>query len=184
MNQYVELKKEEFDKAINFFQKEISSLRTGRANPNVLDGIQVEAYGVKTPINGVASISVPDGQNLIVSPWDKNVIKEIEKAIIAAELGMAVVNDGDKIRLTVPKMTEENRKELVKKLNEKQEAARVVIRGIRDEIKQAIEQAEKDKEINEDDKFRFIKELDEEIGQQNDQLKEIKDKKEKDIMTI
>ena len=184
MNQYIEVKKEDFIKAIDFFQKEISGLRTGRANPNILDGIQVEAYGAKTPINGVASISVPDGQNLIITPWDKNIIKEIEKALTVAELGMGIINDGDKLRLTVPKMTEENRKELVKKLNEKHEASRIVIRNIRDEIKQAIEQAEKDKEITEDDKFRFIKELDEEINKQNSQIKKIRDKKEEDIMTI
>ena len=184
MNQYIQAKQEEFVKAIDFFQKEISSIRTGRANPNILEGVQVNAYGVKTPLSGVATVSVPDGQSIVVAPWDKNIAKEVEKAIADAELGVGVVNEGDKIRLTVPKMTEENRRELVKKLNEKMEAARIAIRQARDDIKNSIESAEKDKEIAEDDKFKFLSELDEEVGKQNDELKELRDKKEKDIMTV
>ena len=184
MNQYIEDKKEDFVKTVDFFKKEISSLRTGRANPNILDGIQVDSYGTKTPLNGVASINVPDGQSITLAPWDKNVIKEIEKAIVDANLGVGVVNEGDKIRINIPKMTEENRKDLVKKLNEKNETAKISLRKTRDEIKTAIESSEKNKEIAEDDKFRFIKELDEEINKQYDILKEIKDAKESDIMTI
>ena len=184
MNQYIEAKQGEFLKAIEFFKKEIASIRTGRANPNILDGVQVEAYGVKTLVNGVATISVPDGQSIIVAPWDKNVIKETEKAIVDADLGVGVVNEGDKIRLTMPKMTEETRKDLVHKLNEKHETVRVSIRQAREEIKNTIEQAEKDKEITEDDKFRFLKELDEEVTKHNNELKEIRDKKEEDLMTI
>ena len=184
MNEYITTKEGEFIKAIDFFKKEIASIRTGRANPNILEGIQVDAYGAKTPINGVASVNVEDGQSISISPWDKNVIKEIEKALVDADLGVSVTNEGDKIRLVMPKMTEENRIGLVKKLNEKQESARIAIRQTREEIKNSIEQAEKDKEISEDDKFRFIKELDEETGKQNDALKEIRDKKEAEIMTI
>ena len=184
MNQFIQSKQIDFAKAIDFFKKEISSLRTGRANPNILDGVQINAYGAKTPINGVAAINVPDGQSITVAPWDKNIIKELEKAITDADLGVGVVNEGDKIRLTIPKMTEENRKDLAKKLNEKMELARISVRKAREEIKENIEQAEKNKEITEDDKFRFIKELDEEVGKQNDELKSIRDKKEDDIMTI
>ena len=184
MNKFINAKQGEFEKTMEYFKKEIHSLRTGRANPNILDGIMVEAYGAKTPINGVATVSVPDGQSILVSPWDKNVIKEAEKAIVEADLGVGVVNEGDKIRLTVPKMTEESRLALVKKLNEKHESARVSIRQTREEIKEAIEQAEKEKEINEDDKFRFLKELDEAIGKKNDELKEMCDRKEQELMTV
>jgi len=184
MNQFIESKQEEFNKAIDFFKKETGSLRTGRANPNMLEGVQVEAYGTKTPLNGVASISVPDGQSIIISPWDKSILKEIEKALVEADLGVGVVNEGDKVRLTVPMMTEENRRDLVRKLNEKQEAARIALRKIREEIKSDIESAEEAKEIAEDDKFRFIKELDEFMAEQNEAVKNIRDKKEKDIMTI
>jgi len=184
MNKYIQPKQEEFIKAIDFFKKEISGLRTGRANPSILDGVCVKAYGVKTPLNGVASITVPDGQSITIAPWDKNVIKDIEKAIADANLGVAIVNEGSQLRLTVPKMTEESRIEMARKLSEKHESARIAIRHTRDDIKNVIEQAEKDKEITEDEKFLFIKELDEEIAKQNKSLKEIKDKKEQDIMTI
>lgn len=184
MNQFIESKQDDFNKAIDFFKKEIGSLRTGRANPNMLEGVQVEAYGAKTPLNGVASISVPDGQSIVIAPWDKNILKEIEKALVEADLGVGVVNEGDKVRLTIPMMTEENRKDLVKKLNEKQEAARISLRKIREEIKSDIESAEEEKAMAEDDKFRFIKELDEFMLERNEEVKNIRDKKEKDIMTI
>ena len=184
MNQFINNKQEEFIKAIDFFKKDIANLRTGRANPAVLDSIQVEVYGAKTQLNGLASITVPEARSIVVAPWDKNIIKDIEKAITSAGLGVSVVNEGDKLRLTVPQLTEENRLDLVKKLSEKMEAARVAVRQVRDEIKNNIEQAEENKEIAEDDKFKFIKELNEEIGKRNDELKEIRDGKEKEIMTI
>ena len=184
MNGYIELSKGDYVKAVDFFEKEIAQIRTGRANPNMLEGVQVEAYGAQTPLNGVANINIADGQSLLITPWDKNVIKDVEKAIVDADLGVGVVNEGEKLRLTVPKMTEENRLDLVKKLNEKQEQSRITIRQVREEIKTNIEQAEKDKEISEDDKFRYLKELDEFTNEQNDKVKEIRDTKEKDIMTI
>ncbi len=184
MNKFINQKQDEFNKSLDFFKKEIGSLRTGRANPGILDGIQIDAYGVKTPINGLASITVQDGQSILISPWDKSVSKEIEKAIVEADLGLGVVNEGDKIRLTVPRMTEENRRDLVKKLNEKMEKAKISVRQLRDEVKQSIEGAEESREISEDDKFRFVKELDEFINKTNEEIKAIRDKKEEEIMTI
>lgn len=184
MNKYIQEKQEEFIKAIDFFKKDIANLRVGRANPAILDGIQAESYGAKTPLNGLANITVADGKSMVVTPWDKGVIKDIEKAIVDADLGIGVVNEGDKIRLTIPQMTEENRIDLTKKLNEKQEVSRITIRKVRDRIKDLIEKAEKDKEISEDEKFNFIKELDEETKNKNEEIKNIKDEKEKEIMTI
>ncbi|PLX20895.1 ribosome recycling factor [Candidatus Parcubacteria bacterium] len=184
MNSYIEEKQGDFENILDFFKKDISSLRTGRANPAILEGVFVEAYGVKTPLNGVANINVLDSQSLTVAPWDKNIIKDVEKAIVDADLGFGVVNDGDKLRLTVPQMTEENRKDLVKKLNEKMEKSRISVRQLRDDIKDNIEKDEKDKEITEDDKFSFIKELDEKIRAFNDEIKAVRDAKESDIMTI
>ena len=184
MNTYIEEKGEDFEKILDFFKKDISVIRTGRANPAVLEGIFVEAYGVKTPLNGVANINVADSQSLLVAPWDKGVIKDVEKAIVEADLGLGVVNDGEKIRLSVPQMTEENRKDLVKKLNEKMEKARISVRQLRDDIKETVEKDEKEKEITEDDKFAHIKELDEKIREFNDEVKSIRDSKESDIMTI
>ncbi|MEK7203283.1 MAG: ribosome recycling factor [Patescibacteria group bacterium] len=184
MNKYIQDKQVEFVKAIDFFKKDISNLRTGRANPAILDGICAEAYGVKTSLAGLASISVVDARSLVITAWDKNITKDIEKAIVVANLGLSIVNEGDKIRATISPLTEENRRELVKKLNEKMETARISLRQIRDEIKEVIEVAFKDKEINEDDKFRFIKELDEATSNRNNEVKEIRDKKEEEIMTI
>lgn len=184
MNQYIQAKQGEFIKAIDFFKKEIASLRTGRANPALLDGVRAEAYGAKMSLNGLASITVADARSMVVAPWDKSVIKDIEKAIVEADLGFGVINEGDKIRLTVPVMTEENRKKLVKKLNEKTEEARISFRQVRDEIKSGIEKAFVGKAVSEDDKFKFIKELDEEARKRNDELEQVRKKKEEDILTI
>ena len=184
MNNYIQVKKEEFDRVVDFFKKDIATVKIGRANPAMLDGVLVEAYGVKNPINAVANVSVSDARSMVLAPWDKGVSKSIEKAIIEANLGVGVVNEGDKIRINIPQMTQENRLESVKKVNEKQEKAKISARQLRDEIKTAIEEAFASKEIGEDDKFRFVKELDEEIGKLNDAIKELRDKKEKEVMEI
>jgi ribosome recycling factor len=184
MNLYLVAKKPEFQKAVEFFKKDISSLRTGRANTAILEGVMVDAYGAKTPLVGLANVVAADARSLIVSPWDKNVVKDVEKAIIEAGLGVGIVNEGDKIRLTIPAMTEENRKDLVKKLNEKTEQAKVSVRQTREAIKSTIEKAEKDKAISEDDRFRFMEELEEEVKKINEELKAVRDKKDKEIMTI
>lgn len=184
MNQYLEAKQGEFNKAIEFFKTEIATIRTGRANTAVLDGVKAEAYGVLNPLNTLASITISDSRNILVTPFDKNVIKNIEKAIIDANLGLGVINDGDKVRLTIPPLTEENRRELVKKLNEKMERTRINLRQARDGAKNLIEAAYEEKNISEDDKFRFMKELDEFSAKKNEELKDIRDKKEKDIMEI
>ncbi|MFA6394241.1 MAG: ribosome recycling factor [Patescibacteria group bacterium] len=184
MNKYIQTKESDLKDAIEFFKKDIASLRTGRANPSLLDGVMIDSYGVKTPVQNVASITVADGRSMTVTPWDKSILKEAEKGIVDANLGVGVVNEGDKLRISIPLMTEENRKELVKKLNEKMEKGRVSLRQVRDEIKNGIEDGFKKKEISEDDKFKFIAELDETIRERNDELKAIRDKKEEDIMTI
>lgn len=184
MNNYIQAKREEFDRVIDFFKKDIATVKIGRANPAMLDGVLVEAYGVKNLINAVANVSVSDARSMVLAPWDKGVSKSIEKAIIEANLGVGVVNEGDKIRINIPQMTQENRLESVKKVNEKQEKAKISARQLRDEIKTAIEEDFAGKEIGEDDKFRFIKELDEEIGKLNDTIKELRDKKEKEVMEI
>jgi len=182
MNTYLQNKEEDFQNIIDFFKKDISSLRTGRANISVLDNIQVEAYETLNPVNALGNISTSEGKDIVIIPWDKGVLKNIEKAILEADLGLGVVNEGDKIRLSAPSMTEENRKEVVKKLNERLEKARVSLRQIRDDVKDSIVKAEEQKEISEDEKFRFIKELDDYIAKKNEELKELRDNKEKDIM--
>jgi len=184
MNPYISGKQEELAGPIEHFRKEISSLRTGRASSNILADVHVEAYGTQTPLNAVANVNVPDAESIVVVPYDKSITKAIEKSLNDADLGLGVVNEGEQIRLTVPKMTEENRKELVKKLNEKQEEARIAVRHARDEIKSDIEEAEKSKDITEDDKFRFLKELEDEVQKKNEEIKSIRDKKEEEIMKV
>lgn len=184
MNIYIQNKKDELNGVIDFFKKDLSTVKIGRANPAMLEGVLVEAYGVKSPLNSVCNASVTDARSMTLTPWDKNSLKAIEKAVIEANLGLGVVNEGDKIRLNIPQMTEENRKEAVKKVNEKQEKARVSLRQVREDIKSNIEDAFSAKEMGEDDKFRFIKELDEEIEKVNTEIKQLRDKKEVEIMEI
>lgn len=184
MNSYLSAKQEEFVNIIEFFKKDIASLRTGRANAAMLDSLKVEAYGTMNPISAVGNVSVPDARCLVVTPWDKSIVKNIEKAVIEAGLGFGIVNEGDKVRLTIPPLTEENRKELVKKLGERLEKARISLRQAREEVKGGIEAAQSAKEISEDDKFRAIKELDEYVATKNEELRTIRDKKEQDIMEI
>lgn len=184
MSNFINDNQESFNNVIDFFKKDIMSLRTGRANPVMLDGVQVEAYGIMNSLNGVANITVTDSRSFLITPWDKGVTKAVEKGIVEANLGLGVVNEGDKIRLTIPPLTEENRKELVKKLNERMEKARISLRQVREEVKSDIEEAFEAKELTEDEKFRNEKELDEFIAKKNDELKDLRDKKEKDIMEI
>lgn len=184
MHNYLSEKQTEFANVLNFFKRDIANLRTGRANPSILDGVQIEAYGVLNPVNAVANISLADSHSITLTPWDKGVIKDIEKALIEADLGLGVVNEGDKIRLSVPAMTEETRRETVKKLNEKMEKARISLRQKREELRDEIDKAEENKELSEDDKFRVMKDLDELVGKKNEELKSIRDLKEKDIMEI
>lgn len=184
MNIYLESKQGEITKALEFFEKDIATLRVGRASASLLSGITVELYGVRTPIQGLANIKQEDARTLLVEPWDKGSVKDIEKEIVDANLGVSVSDEGSKIRLKIPEMTEEKRKEVVKRLNQKHESARVSLRQIRDDIKKDIEKAENNKEISEDDKFDFTFELDEFIGDKNKELKGLCEKKEVDIMNI
>lgn len=184
MSNFVSDNHEEFSNVIEFFKHDIASLRTGRANTLMLDGVQVEAYGVMNSLNGVANITVADSRSFIITPWDKGIVKAVEKGIVEANLGLGIVNEGDKIRLSIPPLTEENRKDLVKKLNERLEKARISLRQVREDVKGQIEEAFEAKEITEDEKFRNEKELDDFIAKKNDELKDIRDKKEKDIMEI
>jgi ribosome recycling factor len=184
MSNLVQDNQEEFNSVVEFFKHDISSLRTGRANPVMLDGVQVEAYGVVNALNGVANITVTDSRSFVITPWDKSVTKSVEKGIVEANLGLGIVNEGDKIRLSIPPLTEENRKELVKKLNERLEKARISLRQVREDIKNSIEAAFEAKEVAEDEKFRLEKELDEFVAKKNEELKDLRDKKDKDIMEI
>ena len=175
---------EEFDKTIEHFKSELTTIKTGRANPALLDGVRVSVYGALSPLNQLASINVTDARSLVIQPWDKSILKEIEKAILESNLNFNPIVDGDKIRINLPPLTEETRKETVKLLNQKVEATKVAIRLIRDKAKEAIIEAEKQKEFGEDEKFRLLEKLDKRVANFNSIIKELADKKEQEIMTV
>lgn len=173
-----------FEKIIQFLESELHSIRTGRAQSALIEDIPVEAYGSTMELKGVAAISVPDAKTIQIEPWDKTLVGAIEKALIAANLGMQPNTAGTTIRLSIPPMTEENRKAVVKQVHEKAEHARISIRSVREDVRDAIAKAEKAKEIGEDEKFRLQEELDKKVKTFNERIEQIADAKEKEIMTI
>ncbi|MFA6428380.1 MAG: ribosome recycling factor [Candidatus Buchananbacteria bacterium] len=174
----------EFEKAITHVKSDISGLRTNRANPDMVEKVVVEAYGTPTPLVQLASIAVPEARSIVIMPWDKSLLKDIEKGILAANLGLNPVNEGTQLRISMPQLTEESRKDLVKLLNQKLEQGRQVIRKLRDKIREEINATEKAKEISEDKKFELLKELDEKTQEFNEKIKKIGEEKEKEITTI
>lgn len=184
MNQFIEKYQNELAQSENFLKKDLLSLRTGRANPTLVENILVDSYGVKTPLQHLASIHCPNSRQIIIQPWDKNLSKEIERGILASNIGLNPVNEGAHIRLNLPSMTEEERKNLVKLLNQKVEQAKIKLRLIRDKIREEIFASEKGKAITQDDKFNYLKELDEFIKKQNDSFVLLEKNKEKEIMTL
>ncbi len=164
--------------------RELSGIRAGRATAAMLDEVKVEAYGVRVPLQQLASISVPEPRQLVVSPFDPQTAKEIERALQAADLGLSIAVEGKAIRLTVPPLTEERRRELVKGLKQKLEAARVRLRAARDEQREATIAAERAGEMGEDMKFTQLKELDERTKHWQEQLEARAEAKEAEIMTV
>lgn len=176
--------KQDFEKPLAILTDDLATMRVGRANPMIVENILVEAYGAKTPIKQMASIAVPEPRTLVITPWDKTIIKDIEKGIVEAKIGLNPVNEGSQLRLVVPQLTEESRRELTKNVGEKMEKTRIAIRQIRDRIKTEVENAEKAGNLTEDDKYDLIKKLDDQVKSYNEKIKDLGDKKEKEIMTI
>lgn len=174
----------QFTKILDHLKNELGSLRTGRANAAILDSVQVQVYGQSMPLKGIASISVPDARTIAVEPWDKSILKDVEKAIVEARLGVNPVNEGQLIRLPMPSLTEESRKDLIKVLNQKLENARITTRQQRDAVREKIVQEEKEKLIGEDQRFRLQQKLDEMVKEMNDKIKAMGEEKEKEIMTV
>ena len=184
MNPYLQTHDSEFRAALEHFKKELSHIRTGQANPELIDGVMVNAYGAMTPIKQLGSITVPEPKLIVIQPWDKSVLKDIEKGIIAAKLGFSPVNDGNVIRLPMPPMSEENRKDLVKIVKEKAEKARIGIRQLREKVKETINTAEKNKQMSEDDKFKYLKDLEKYTADQVKVIDEAAEGKSEQIMKI
>jgi ribosome recycling factor len=176
--------KEDFTKVMDHFHHELSSLRTGRANPALLSTVMVESYGTKMPIAQVANITVSDAKTLTISPWDKGQIQEIEKGIMAANLGFTPSNDGNVVRITLPPMTEDRRKEMVKLVGQIAEQARIGIRQVREEVNKSFKREESEGRATKDDVNFAQKKLQEVIDDYNKQIKEIAEEKEKELLTV
>lgn len=172
------------DRTINYLKEEFSGLQVGRATPALLEDLPVECYGQTMPLKQLANIQVPEPRTIVIRPWDKSVIKDIEQAVAKSRLGLSPVVDEDAVRLKIPALSEERRKELVKIVGEKTEECRISVRRQREEAWREIQEMEQRKEIREDDKFRAKDELQKIIDGYNDKIEEISKKKEEEIMKV
>ncbi|MGN1172043.1 MAG: ribosome recycling factor [Lachnospiraceae bacterium] len=183
MDERVKQYEAKMQKAYDYLQSDFAGIRAGRANPHVLDKIKVDYYGTPTPIQQVGNISVPEARMIQIAPWEKNLIKDIEKAILASDVGITPSNDGSVIRLVFPELTEERRKDLVKEVKKKGEEGKVAVRNIRRDGNDAFKKLAKT-EISEDE----IKQLEDELQKVTDRfIKEIDkavEEKSKDILTV
>ena len=183
MNEKLKIYDEKMQKTIHALDTELASIRAGRANPNILNKLTVEYYGTPTPIQQVANVSVPEARMIQIQPWEKSMLKAIEKAILTSDIGINPTNDGTSIRLVFPELTEERRKDLAKDVKKKGESAKVAIRNIRRDANDAYKKLAK-QDVSEDE----IKELEEKIQKSTDKyIKEVDaavDAKSKEIMTV
>lgn len=175
---------ERMQKTISVFEENLSEIRAGRANPAILNKVSVEYYGVPTPINQVAGISVPEARTIVIQPWDASVLKSIEKAILASDIGLNPNNDGKVIRLNFPELTEERRKDLVKDVKKIAEEARVSVRSIRRDGMDNIKDALKKSEITEDEKANLEDKVQKLTDKYVAEIDSLLEKKEKEIMRI
>jgi len=171
-------------KTIEIFHKELSNIRTGRANTSVLEGVKVDYYGTLTPVNQMASLAVIEAKTIDVKSWDKGCVPEVEKAILAANLGLSVVNTGDSLKVKFPDLTEETRKELVKKVKKMGEESKVDIRNIRRDANDKVKGKEKDKEISEDDRKHGENRVQKMTDKYIREIDDIVKGKEEDLLTI
>ncbi|MCX6613892.1 MAG: ribosome recycling factor [Acidobacteria bacterium] len=176
--------KTRMDKVLSDLAHSMTTVRTGRANASMLDNVRVDYYGTPTPVNQVGNISVPEAGLLTITPWDTSVIAAIEKAIRSAELGLNPGNDGKMIRIPIPQLNEERRKELAKKLHGMAEDHRVALRNVRRDANDQVKKLMKDKAISEDDEKRSLDEIQKMIDSYIKKLDEAAKAKEKDIMEI
>lgn len=180
----IEEKKFQFEKAVQHLKNGLKQIRTGRANPALVENLNVEYYGTKTPLQQLSNITTPDPKSILVQPWDKNALKDIERAIQSSSLGLNPVNEGSVIRIPIPPLTEERRTELAKIVHEKVEQAKISIRNVREEIWKTTKDQKNDGQISEDEMFKQQKDLQKIVEEFNEQIKNIGSEKEKEIMTL
>ncbi len=173
-----------FQQAITHFMEAAAQIRSGRAHPGLVEGILVDYYGTRTALRQIASVTIPEARQILIQPWDQGAVQSIETAIRESDLGLNPSNDGRTIRLSLPQLTEDRRREFVKSLNHRAEESRISIRTTREEIWKEIQDLEKSGEISEDDKFSGKDELQKVVDEYNMQIEVIRKEKEKDIMTV
>lgn len=184
VNKLIEETKDRMAKSIQSLRREMASIRAGRANASLLDRISVDYYGAPTPVNQLAGISVPEARLLVIQPYDKSIIGDIEKAILKSDLGLTPANDGNVIRLAVPALTEERRKELVKLVKKDAEEGKVSIRNIRRDANDSLKKLEKSGEITEDDQRGYSEDIQKMTDDHIRQIDEIAKEKEEEIMEV
>jgi ribosome recycling factor len=176
--------KTRMEKAVEDFRKELSGLRTGRANTTLLDHIRVDYHGTQMPVNQLGTLSVPEPTMIVVSPWDPSVVPLIDKAIRTSDLGLNPTNDGKVVRVPIPPLNEERRKEIVKHLHKVLENHRTAIRNIRRDLKEAVEKLEKEKKASEDERKRAVDELEKLTHSETKKIEDLSAVKEKEILEL
>ena len=184
MNEILKPFEASMTKTLDFLKEEYANIRAGRANPHLLDKIRVDYYGTQTNLQGVANVSVPEARVIMIQPWESKMIKEIEKQILASDIGITPSNDGKVIRLTFPELTEDRRKELAKDVKKKGEAAKVAIRNIRRDGADMLKKMEKASEITEDDLEDGNKKLQKLTDKNIERVEKAVEIKTKEIMTV
>jgi ribosome recycling factor len=176
--------KARMEKAVDDFRKEITTIRTGRANASLLDNVRVDYHGTPMPVNQLGTMTVPDPSMIVIAPWDPSVVPLIDKAIRTADLGLNPTNDGKVVRVPIPALTEERRKDMVKQLHKVLENHRTAVRNIRRDSKEAIEKLEKEKKISEDEKKRALDELEKVSHTETKKIEDLSAAKEKEVLSI
>lgn len=175
---------EENAKTFENYKTELQGIRAGRANPHILDKVEVEYYGMMTPLNQMANITIAEARVLVVSVWDKSALKNVEKAILAANVGITPNNDGTVIRLVFPEVTEERRRALVKDIKQGAEETKIVLRNHRRDINEELKKLKKDSAITEDDLTNFLEEVDKRLAKEIEKVDETAKKKEDEVMSV
>lgn len=176
--------KTRMEKAVEDFRKDLATIRTGRANAALLDHVRVDYHGTPMPVNQLGTLTVPDPSMIVISPWDPGAVPLIDKAIRSADLGLNPTNDGKVVRVPIPSLTEERRKDLVKQLHKVLENHRTAVRNVRRDLKEAIEKLEKEKKISEDDKKRSLDELEKISHTETKKIEDLSASKEKEILQV
>jgi len=184
MSEVILIMSDKMEKSVESLKKELSKVRTGRASLSILDDISVDAYGSGMPLNQVCTLTIPESRLIAIQPWDPQMLPAIEKAILKSDVGLTPANDGKIIRLNIPQLTEERRKELVKSVKKTAEEFRVAIRNIRREAIDTLKKQKKDKEISEDEMFKFQDEAQAETDTYVKNIDNISGSKEKEVMEV